>query len=190
MMSNHELLLKHLESYFVGQKINVRQLRFKQLNKALPNLKTLEIEPGGDNPDLWIYITSGVFEGSRDDVFVEFMIISPERDEKQVEFLAMAAFYHTTPEPGFKLGVGHILPIGESWKPNSICTHFLVSLPYPFGKDFEIWRTEKEHGHIFWLLPITNQERVYCLENGQEVLEQKFEEVGLEYWNPDRASVV
>jgi hypothetical protein len=42
-------------------------------------------------------------------------------------------YYH---RPG-RLGLGHTLPIGEPWLPESACDHWLVSLPYPFGPDLQ-----------------------------------------------------
>ena len=41
-----------------------------------------------------------------------------------------------------------------------------------------------------WVIPITAKERAYASGRGLEALEQRFEEAGLEYWDPHRASVV
>jgi len=43
---------------------------------------------------------------------------------------------------------------------------------------------------VLWLLPITQEERDFQIENGLDALEEQFEEKGLEYWNPARASVI
>jgi Suppressor of fused protein (SUFU) len=96
------------------------------------------------------------------------------------------ALYHNSEH----LGLGHTFPIGEPWLPESLCTHMLVSLPYPFSPDFEICCVEGEHIHIYWLLPITEAEKKLAVENSQEELEQIFEEQGLEYWKPNRKSLV
>jgi hypothetical protein len=40
------------------------------------------------------------------------------------------------------------------------------------------------------LLPITDEERNFKIKNGVDALEERFEDVGLEYWNPTRDSVV
>ena len=40
------------------------------------------------------------------------------------------------------------------------------------------------------VIPITATERAYATERGLDALEQRFEEAGLEYWDPHRSSVV
>jgi hypothetical protein len=40
------------------------------------------------------------------------------------------------------------------------------------------------------LLPITKTERDFKVAQGLEALESLFEEVGIEYWDPFRSSVV
>jgi hypothetical protein len=66
----------------------------------------------------------------------------------------------------------------------------LISLPYPWGPDFEVLRYAQSHIHILWLLPITAAERGYKAEHGQEALEVLLEKEGLEYWRVDRCSVI
>jgi hypothetical protein len=66
----------------------------------------------------------------------------------------------------------------------------LVSLPYPFGPELEICNLNDRHIHLLWLLPITEDERDFKVEHGQEALEQLFDESRLEYWRDDRESVV
>ena len=44
--------------------------------------------------------------------------------------------------------------------------------------------------HFRWVIPITGEERAYAAEHGLEALEQRFEEAGLEYWDPHRGSVI
>jgi hypothetical protein len=46
------------------------------------------------------------------------------------------------------------------------------------------------HLHVLWLLPITKAERELKVKEGLEALEQRFDACALEYWIPDRASVV
>ena len=43
---------------------------------------------------------------------------------------------------------------------------------------------------FLWLLPITEAERDLKASSGLEALESRFDEVDLEYWRVDRASVV
>ena len=119
---------------------------------------------------------------------LEFVIFSKKKHRRFEEILAMVTYYHANPQ--HRLGLGHTLPIGEPWVKNSICDHILVSHPYILGPEFEIWKTQKGHGHIFWLLPITKAERDFKIQNGLEELEKNFEDSKLKYWDPHRKSVV
>jgi hypothetical protein len=105
---------------------------------------------------------------------------------RHVELLTMAAHYHRSQG----LGLGHTLPIGEPWLEGSACDGLLVSRPYSFGPDPEVCRLNKKHPYFLWLPPITSAERAFKVEYGLDALEQRFENCGLEYWNPERDSVV
>jgi len=73
---------------------------------------------------------------------------------------------------------------------NSICDYFLVSLPYLHGPNLETCCLVEEHIHIYWLLPITKAELDFQQQHGTDALEELFEQKGLEYWRPDRKSIV
>ena len=103
-----------------------------------------------------------------------------------MELLAMTVFYNR----GGKLDIGHTLPIGEPWLPGSGCDHLLVCLPYPFGPDLQTCHIGDRHVEFLWLLPITEPERDLKIASGLEELESRFDEVGLQYWQTDRASVI
>ena len=105
---------------------------------------------------------------------------------KHTERLAMTAHYHHTQT----LGLGHTFPLGESWLPESTLNHALISLPYPFGEDLEVFNSNNDHVHFYWVLPITAEERAFKVENGLEALESRFEEAKLKYWDAKRRSAV
>jgi hypothetical protein len=71
-----------------------------------------------------------------------------------------------------------------------MCTNWLVSLPYPFGEELELMNIGDTHAHVAWLLPITDAEREFKVQNDLEALEQKFDDTELEYWDINRKSVV
>jgi hypothetical protein len=134
---------------------------------------------------LWIYITVGAWQ-ARDDPRLEFLIAAPEKDLRHVELLFMSAWYHRH----HGLGAGHTFPIGEPWLPGSKSEFFLVSLPYPFGPQLEVFNFPDWHLHVVWLLPITAAEREFKVQEGLEALEQRFDTRAIEYWVPDRPSAV
>jgi len=120
---------------------------------------------------------------------LEFVMTSSEADQRLVELIAMTAYYHGGP-PAQRLDVGHTVPIGEPWLPGSHCDHLLVSVPYPFGPDLESCVWGGGHARLLWLLPITEAERAYKSEAGQEALEERLEQAAIVPTDVTRASVV
>jgi hypothetical protein len=157
--------------------------------KVLPSFKVAEIVPGPQGA-LWTYISSGLRQTSSDEnsAGIEFAMLAQSSNMRCCELLSMTAFYHARPVS--RLGLGHTLPIGEPWWEGSSCDHILVSHLYPYGDSVEIWHDGQRHGHILWLLPITRAERDFKAAHGLETLERKFEAAVLQYWLPERASVV
>jgi hypothetical protein len=174
----------HLQQFFTGHDSNEHQWTLGPTAVEFPRLRVAEFAPG-PKTGLWMYATIGAWE-ARDDRRLEFLIAAPEQDLRHVELATMTAWYHSR----HGLGTGHTLPIGEPWLRGSSCESFLVSLPYPFGPDLEICHFPGGHIHFLWLLPITAAEREFKMKEGVEALEQRFESSALEYWVPDRASVV
>lgn len=177
-------LRTHVQAFFAGHQYEEEVWTLGPAPDVLPRLRVSRLSPG-PRTGLWVYATVGAWE-ARTDHMLEFLIVAPAPDLRQVELLTMAAYYHRTQG----LGVGHTLPIGEPWLEGSACDCLLVSRPYPFGPDLEVCRLGKEYLHFLWLLPITSAERAFKVEHGLEALEQRFEECGLEYWKPERDSVV
>jgi hypothetical protein len=60
----------------------------------------------------------------------------------------------------------------------------------PYGQDFELCAIGDGHLHIYWLLPITEREHDYKVENGADALEEVVETKRLEYWKTKRKSVI
>jgi Suppressor of fused protein (SUFU) len=177
---------KHVRTFFAGHIVKEFTWTLGPIQSALPRFRVLRVSPKTES-DLWIYVSVGAWEASVDDVSkLEFMIFAPYESPRHVEQLAMTAYYHRNHD----LGPGHTFPIGEPWLEGSQCDHMLVSLPYPFGQDLEICEVNDDHVHLYWLLPITTNEREFKAQNGLEALEQLFEKRGLEYWRPDRKSIV
>jgi len=175
---------RHLREFFAGHQALEHQWTLGPAKAELPRLRVLKFAPG-PRTGLWVYSTVGAWE-ARPDPRLEFVIVAAESNMRHVELVTMAAWYHGRTA----LGVGHTLPIGEPWVQGSTCDRFLVSLPYPFGPDLEVCNLSDGHVHVLWLLPITPAERTFKVEHGPEALEERFDQAALEYWNPNRPSVV
>jgi hypothetical protein len=66
-----------------------------------------------------------------------------------------------------------------------------VSLPYPFGPDFEICGWNRgAHIRILWLLPITETEKDFRRTDGLEALESLLEDRAINPVDPRRPSVI
>lgn len=65
-----------------------------------------------------------------------------------------------------------------------------MSLPYPFGPDFEVCAWKDGHTRILWLLPITPAERDLMVSAGLEALESRYDESEIDFADPNRESVV
>lgn len=180
----HDVVRQHLHGFFAGHEFSEHQWPLGPATEAFPRLRIAEITPG-PVIGFWVYATIGAFE-VHDAPRLEFVIIAPEADQRHVEVLTMVAWYHARQ----CLGTGHTLPIGEPWLPKSTCDHLLVSSPYPFGPGLEICNVEDWHLHYLWVLPIASSERDFKAREGLEALEQLFEEYAIEFWNPNRPSVV
>ena len=150
----------------------------RQLN---PHFRVLRVGPG-----LWQYISVGGWAATEaSDWGLEFILSTLAATSRPVELLAMVVHYHR----GGRLGLGHTVPIGESWLPGSACDYLLISQPYPFGPDLEICHVGDRHVDFRWLLPITGAERDFKAANGLEALESRFERARLDYWDVGRRSV-
>jgi hypothetical protein len=163
------VIRQHLRRFFAGHACKEHQWTLGPASAELPRLRVAEFAPG-PKTGLWVYVSIGAWE-ARQDPWLEFLIAAPAPDQRHVELVTMAAWYHGRRG----LGTGHTLPIGESWLPGSACDFFLLSLPYPFGPDLEVCNFPDGHVHVLWLLPITAAEREFKVREGVEALEQRFD---------------
>jgi hypothetical protein len=181
----HAELRSHLESYFEREG---RELTWPgaAASRAMPAFRVLEIPPNRETA-LWTYASIGAFAGAgADDPPVEFILMMAKQTGRGVELMSMVAHYHHL----HPLALGHTLPIGEALLPGASCDAFLVSLPHPFGPSLARAPVGVREVRVYWLLPITPPERRFVKTHGVEALEAEFERAPLQYWVPDRRSVV
>jgi Suppressor of fused protein (SUFU) len=177
------ILESHIQKYFDKSEIFIEFWNQGPITEILPEYKVLKV--WSKDLNLWAYISIGswnLFDNSK----LEFVILASDDNSKYIERLAMTTYYHSL----HRLGLNHTFPLGEPWIENSTLEYCLVSKPYPLGEEFEICNIRKEHIHFFWLLPITEKEREFKVENGTEALESKFESEELEFWDAKRKSVI
>jgi hypothetical protein len=179
----HAAIEAHLRHGFPGQRVVVQGWQTDAI--AMPHVRVLRVDPetrGG----LWLHASSGASLARDGAEGSEFVLVTPFKTLRAVELLAMVVYFHGVEE----LAVGATVSVGEPWLPGSTCGNLLVSAPYLLAD--ELWELPlpDRSVHFRWVIPITARERAYVSERGLEALEQRFEEVGLEYWDPHRASVV
>ncbi len=185
-MDLYEGLRRHLQTFFTGHRYRETVWTLGPAVDLLPRLRIAVLGPG-PLTNLWVYATVGASEATPDPTDgLEFFMTVPSEDLRHVELLTMTAYYHRTEG----LGLGHTFPIGEPWLPDSACDHMLISLPYPFGPELEVCCLGERDFHLYWVLPITKAEREFKAEHGLEALEQRFDAHAIEFWDPQRPSVV
>lgn len=156
-----------------------------RVNELPAGFKILKFPPNNKR-SMWTYATCGM-SGNPGANAIEIHIFSPAEHDFLIELLTVIAHYHVT---GGNLGLGHTVNFGCSWYKDSQLDYGLISLPYLDGPAFELYQIEMKKIQFLWLIPITASERNYKMQYGLEMLEQKFEEIHLNYLDPYRKSAV
>jgi hypothetical protein len=149
--------------------------------------RVLVFDPTQDR-SLWVYATCGMSDTPGASA-IELHLFSPREYSGHIELLTAVAHYHWSGHPLDV--VGSTVNFGREWMPGSQLTHGLISLPYRDGPTLET--VGDQDGNLllrcYWLLPITQSEREYKKRFGLEKLEALFDQHGLQYADPQRASV-
>ena len=179
-MYNLKLLKQHLESNWGSSTDKKHQIPDPH-GKMEKDFSVLEFSPS-EKADCWIYSTLGMSVDTADSL-IELHVLSNKQDASLIELLTITASFHRN---NTSLGLHHSVNFGRPWQDDSSCSYGFISLPYLSGEDLEIFNFENGHLHNLWLLPITESERDYKMEFGWDALEQRFEDYGLDYLNPQR----
>ena len=150
-----------------------------------PAFRVLEFSQLPDRPE-WAYATCGM-SLAKDPKPIEIHLFSLKRDRKLVDLLSSIAYGYRN---GDAMEVNDIVNFGRPWHKNSICTHGLVSLPYPDGSKMEVERILGKNTFFYWMIPITEREADYKKNCGIYDLNLLFDEPPLDYMNIRRRSVV
>lgn len=120
---------------------------------------------------------------------MEFCYIANEKSCDNIELLAMVSYMHSM--QSHRLDVGHTMNIGRPIANSSHLDRLLVSLPYPYGSDFEfVHLSDGSHVRVLWLLPISKSEEHFRHEHGLEQLEELFDTNEIDFSDPLRNLVV
>jgi hypothetical protein len=181
----HAGVRQHYETFFDREGVELTWPH-GPARARLGAFRVLRIPPN-DQTNLWTYGSVGAFAlGPSDAEPIEFLLLTPAATDRGVELVTLAADVHHSQ----RLALGSRLLVGEPWLEGATCDAFLVSLPYPFGPTIQKVRVADRVVRISWLLPITAAERRYAAQHGLEALEQTLDDAPVEYWRPDRPSVV
>jgi hypothetical protein len=153
---------------------------------SLPDLQIVEMTIGSRTH----YVTAGASAILDQPGYgTEFCLIVREPSHSFVELMAMVAYLHSLPE--HRLDVGHTMSIGRPIVDSSVLDRLLVSLPYPYGSEFEFMHTsDGEHVRFLWLVPIGAREERFRHDRDLEALEARFEAQELDFADLARPEVV
>lgn len=178
----------HLSAFFQGMQFEELSWLQGPMHETLPRWRVLRgrlNSPKGP----WIYVTHGAWEAAAAHHVFEFFLLAPQPlDDPHVELLAMLTFFYADPRSA--LEVGRVVNIGRPIVHRSKLDHILISLPYPFGPDFEHCIVGETHIRYLWALPITSSEADFVNRHGVEAFEAKLEESRIDAGDYRRRSVV
>ena len=156
------------------------------LGKLHRDFFVLELPPN-EKHKMWVYVTVGMSMDREDENLIELIVYSSEKNNSIVELLTLNASFHKNSEP---LNLHHTVNIGKGISYKAACDHAFISLPYLDGEALEHFRINDKIVHVYWLIPITQNERDYKIEQGCEALEQLFEDRQLNYLDFNRKSLI
>jgi hypothetical protein len=157
------------------------------MHRDHPEFRVLCASPGDDG--LWLYASAGAsVERQVQGTGHEFFVVASDPVAQIVELVTMAAHYAVTGDHG--VHEGHVLNIGRPWLPGSECDHLYMSTPYLRPPEFALTQHPLGSAHLLWAVPITDAEREWRFEHGQEAFEQLMEDRKLLPYDPARRSLV
>jgi hypothetical protein len=160
-------LQQHFEVYFglEGKELTLNKGPREKLHS---DFFVLEFPPNKRH-SMFCYCTVGMSAARLDENRIELVVYAPKSDTSLVELLTVCASYHRNVLP---LNIHHTVNIGQPWLDDSKCDHAFISLPYLDGEELELFNFEGNEIHCYWLIPITEKERNYKIDNGCGALEQ------------------
>jgi Suppressor of fused protein (SUFU) len=177
-----ETLRTHLETWWGSCDEFVWQRG--PMHRDCPAFRVLRAERAEDG--LWLYASAGAsllrqVEGTGH----EFFLVAPTESPELVELVTIASHYAIFGEHD-GVHVGHTLNIGRPWLTGSRCDHLYLSTAYLLPPEFAIVKHPRGTAHLLWAVPITEAEKRWRHEHGQEAFEQLMEDRELVPHDPAR----
>lgn len=174
-------LIDHCVAIVPATEVRLFSWELGPLWVRMPEFRVCRIRPR-DSRRPWIYLSLGMSLGDRP--AIELVLLSKTENARHVETMAILADEHLAGR--HVLAPGCLLRVGRGWEEGSPMTDMLISLPYPFGPEFE----RGPGVRILWALPIFPAERAFAQRSGVEALESLFDAAAIDAVNPLRPSVV
>jgi hypothetical protein len=183
----YQRIRAHLDRFWPGHPHEEFVWTLGPIGMTLPRFTVRRIAPVEPSHP-WVYATVGAWEaGSGEPHGTEFFLLSSIEDSRHVELLAMVA--NLQADDRYRLMVGSTVNIGRPWADGSAADRLLVSLPYPYGPEFEHLDLGDRHIRFLWLVPINKAEADLARTQGLDALEQRLEGSNVDVIAPTRASV-
>ena len=175
-------LQAHLETWWGP--CDVRVWEHGPMRHDCPDFRVLQSERERDGA--WLYASAGASSLRQvERTGHEFFLVAPEECPSLVEAVTVVAHYALF---GDHDGVheGHTLNLGRPWLPGSACDHLYLSTAYLLPREFAVLAHPKGSAHLLWAVPITEGEKRWRHEHGQEAFEQLMEDRSLVPFDPHR----
>ena len=171
----HKALERHIQMFYqsAGESVS-----------SSDSVSILSIPPNYRRNKMWSHFTIGLPESV--DADLELFIYSRTNNSDIKQTLTNVEDYIKSNT----VELEDVIPLSEPWLPGSKCKNLLVSLPHLEGEALERFNYRNNITHLFWLIPITEEEKRYREEFGIEALEHVFEEKKVQYANVKRQSLV
>ena len=182
-MSFQQNILDHYENIWKN-KPKIYLWDKGKVEKMPHDFRILEFEPSASR-EMWTYSTC-CMSNPDDENPIELHFFSSKKDTSLIELLTTVVYFHRNTS---RLNLWHTVNFGRPWQDKSHCDYGLISLPYLDGSELENLQEQTYKIKFYWLIPITKNEVEFKKNYGIEALELKFEELDLDYTNPNRFTI-
>ncbi|MEU4551510.1 suppressor of fused domain protein [Micromonospora violae] len=177
----------HLSVIWPWRKVQSKQWTRGRNTVEIPDFRVLEVHPSAQDGG-WVYASVGAWRTEADaGRSQEFILLSPEQSDANVELLAMVASAHN--DARYRIRENAIIDIGRPWLSGSLCDHILVVEPYFLDEGQDQVQVDGLEISYLWLVPVTPAEAEFGRQMGGHVLFHEFADAGVDLVELDRPSL-